>query len=304
MGNPEITTVSKIKDLLFALLQKGLNPTQLEKLELVQQKLSNGFSERRFYFTFSVLSQKVGKGMLAAAPDIMNQLQALRSEFSTDGWTADRTARVWLILLLLEKTGSDFLHHFEKIFSTADGQEQVALYSCLPLLPHSLGPELEKRAAEGVRTNITAIFDAVALNNPYAADYLEEGAWNQLVLKAAFMDRPIYQISGLDRRANAVLAKIISDYAHERWAAGRIVSPEFWRPVTPFLNDELLEDIKKLFNDSVVIQKQAAALVCYHSDYPPAKELLQQHPTFNHSLADQTLNWHQLALAWWEQKDK
>jgi hypothetical protein len=50
----------------------------------------------------------------------------------------------------------------------------------------------------------------------------------------------------LDHRANQALADTLSDFAHERWAAGRRVPSQVWRLVPAFMNDQLHRDIKKL----------------------------------------------------------
>ncbi|MEX0362783.1 MAG: EboA domain-containing protein, partial [Allomuricauda sp.] len=75
-----------------------------------------------------------------------------------------------------------------------------------------------------------------------AAAYLEDPAWNQLVLKAIFMERPLYKIQNIDQRRNKELADMLQDYIQERWAAKRMVSPEVWRLVHQYLR----EDVKQL----------------------------------------------------------
>ncbi len=55
-----------------------------------------------------------------------------------------------------------------------------------------------------------------------------------MVLKALFVGSALDPIIGLDDRANPELARILIDYARERWAAARPVTPELWRTVTPF----------------------------------------------------------------------
>ena len=47
--------------------------------------------------------------------------------------------------------------------------------------------------------------------------------------------------------ANPELARILIDYARERWAAGRPVTPELWRPVRPFTDDpEIRAELDRL----------------------------------------------------------
>jgi hypothetical protein len=137
--------------------------------------------------------------------------------------------------------------------------EQVALYSALPLLPYP--EEFVSRAAEGVRTNMRDVFDAVVLQNPFPAGFFSEEQWNQMVLKAVFTSRPLYTICGIDDRCNARLAEMLLDFAHERWAAGRKVTPELWRCVAPYVTERNSADIQKLSESPDELEQLAAALV-------------------------------------------
>lgn len=78
--------------------------------------------------------------------------------------------------------------------------------------------------------------------------YFEEAAWNQMVLKALFIGRPIGEIIGIDERINARLSQIAIDLAHERWAAGREVNPDLWRVTVGYLDETNLNDIKRLLS--------------------------------------------------------
>ncbi|MEX0881932.1 MAG: EboA domain-containing protein, partial [Cyclobacteriaceae bacterium] len=204
-------------------------------------------------------------------------------------WNELQTARTLLLLSMVSEEDTTWMGKMDKIVETGDLHEQEAVYAALPLLPF---PEkLTKRAAEGLRTNITSIFDAIALDNPYPSEYLEEKAWNQLLLKAIFMQRPLYRIIGADQRANPELAKTLVDYVHERWSAGRVVMPELWRYVGPFLDEHSLPMLDKVFREGEQLEQQAAALACYHNDKEIGGKLLENYPQLKSQVASGSLSW-------------
>lgn len=149
----------------------------------------------------------------------------------------DRAVRTWL-LLSLAIDNEQYLKVIKQLANTADVRELTALYQALPFLPNP--KQYYHIATEGVRSNMTDVFNAIALYNSYPAAYFDEPAWNQMILKALFVGSPLYMIQGLEQRANLALAKMLVDYAHERWAAKRSVSPELWRIVGRFADTAIL----------------------------------------------------------------
>ena len=105
------------------------------------------------------------------------------------------------------------------------------------------------------------------------------------------MERDLRNILHVDERANEKLAKTISDYARERWAAGRKVLPHFWRPVSPFINGDLLDDIKKLFESDDEIDQKAGVLSCYYSKLEDPKKLLATRPDLVALIKKNELSW-------------
>jgi hypothetical protein len=234
------------------------------------------------------LSKKILNVELAEEKDLDEAIPG----FLVNGWSLVRLARVWFLTQLNAADKETFIKNMETLFDTAEMNELVALYSALPVLEY---PEQWLfRATDAVRSNMGFVFDAIALHNPYPAKYFSELAWNQLVLKTIFNDKPVHFITGLEERENENLALILSDFAHERWAAGRSVAPNVWRLVSKFMNESLLADMKHLFESGQTQNKEAAALACYDSDYEPAKALLSSYPEFEKSIAEGALTWSNL----------
>ena len=187
-------------------------------------------------------------------------------------WTMDRLARVLLLISVANEPEPAAKQAIDTLFDTAELQELVALYTALPWLPAP--EEWLFRATEAVRSNMGPVFEAIAFDNPYPAQYFAEPAWNQLVLKCIFTDKPIDRIVGLTDRANQTLANNLSDFAHERWAAGRTVPPEVWQLIPRFMTKTLLADVKKLLKSTRMPDREAARAVCQQTTYLPARQLL------------------------------
>ncbi|WP_435356163.1 EboA domain-containing protein [Emticicia sp. SJ17W-69] len=210
------------------------------------------------------------------------------NDVSINNWSLDRLVRVYL-LSLLDSTDKDiYTKTLDTLFETAENNEAVALISALPFFAY---PDYWLlRATDAVRSNIGLVFDAIAFQNPYPMQNFSELAWNQLVLKCIFNDKPIHRIQGLNVRANQELANSISYLAHERWAAGRTIPAQAWRLVSRFMNETIFKDICTLFvsqkpNDSI-----AAVLVCSETDFLPAKEELKKY----HELNSKAFSWQML----------
>ena len=209
------------------------------------------------------------------------------------GWDSLQVARIYLVLQLPFQNEA-WQAILQQLFETGDMYEQQALYAALPLFPNAEG--LLPRAIEGCRTNMSLIFDAIALRNPFPARFFPEANWNQLVLKAIFMQRPLYLIQDLDRRRNAALAAMATDFAHERWAAGRAVMPEVWRLLVPFMGPQYLDDLKKVLAATDATEQKAGALAAYQSSYAPAKELLTAYPLLHEACATDAYRWEDLGI--------
>ena len=244
----------------------------LDWLNSQTEKINADASPTKFFLAFSQASRFFKKDNLNLTEGEKNTATNLVSDFDPNHWDVLQTARTYLLLKFAPGKEA-WLKAINQLFETGDMHEQQALYAALPVIPYS--EELLTRAIDGCRTNMTLIFDAIALNNPYPAAHFPEANWNQLVLKSIFMQRPIYRIQHLDKRRNQALADIASDFAHERWAAGRPVMPELWRLVSPFLNEHLLEDLKKVVFSEDQLEAEGGILAAYQSDFAPAKDLLK-----------------------------
>lgn len=278
-------------ELLFVWLRSRLDRAPQEWLDGQRRKLAQG-AERDLYLAISLVPRKLGKADLAPEPAELEAADAARPGWDPRGWSVDQAGRIAL-LLAGGGSGEGFAARLEQLFATADVSEQIALYRGLPLYPD---PERHVvRAREGARSGMRPLFEAVAHQSPYPMERFDDNAWNHMVLKALFIGSTLAPIQGLDRRANPELMRMLSDYAHERWAAERPVSPELWRCVGPFADDAALDDLARVLASATPAERRAAVLALSSCPAPRARAMLDEQPALLAEVCSGALRWDDLA---------
>lgn len=212
--------------------------------------VSHQDTQYKFSVFFSMTPRFISDGIPNWNIDEQKQLESIYPGFSKTNWTKQDLVRVVLMISINSEENKEILNSF---FEIAEMQELVVIFKGLYLLENA--NEFTKMVEEGIRTNMVNVFDGLIAGNPYAKSYLEEWAWNQLVLKAFFLDRPIYTMQYIDEGKNEDLANMLQDYVRERWAANRTISPEIWRLIQEYLRD----DVKQLIEERAFegVEKEA-----------------------------------------------
>lgn len=278
--------------LISAIIKKNVDNSTWEWLKDRGIVVSKEIGSNQLIGTFSAVQRKTVKknSKLTEVEEI--QIDKLLPGFSIHDWSIQRLCRVWLLMQINSSDKYNYLKNIEALFGNAEMNELVALYSALPVLDYP--EEWRIRCAEGIRSYMGSVLEAIMYDNPYPSGYLSEPAWNQLILKALFTDKEINRIVGLDDRANKSLATALFDYIHERQAANRTVNIQLWRLVGKFLDENNFDNIYRLFQNGDIIEKKAAALACSLSEYEPAKILLQQESNLKTAIEEDKLNWNSL----------
>ncbi len=294
MQGSDISCMS-ITDWLAAILKKRLSSDAWSWLADAAEKNRRAPSERHVFIQFSMAIRQSGKDKLSLSSEELHAAQNIIANWTPQYWRIDHAIRIYLVLCLDGLAQADFCTTLDRLFQAADLGEAEALYLSLPLLPY---PDAHvARASEGLRSNIKTVFEAVAHFSPYPRQHFDEMTWNQMVLKALFVDAQLDPIVGLDERCNAALTTMLCQYAHERWAASREISIELWRCVGahPETGPETqaFTDLERVLSSGSSREQCAIALSLQACTAPQALHLQQQYPQVYEQLT-QGLCWQDL----------
>jgi hypothetical protein len=110
---------------------------------------------------------------------------------------------------------------FDGLFRAGEMGEQVSVLRTLWALPDA---ELyQATAIEACRTNAVSVFEAIACENPYPAARFDELSFNQMIIKAMFLEVSVRRVESLEARITPELVRMALGLASERRAAGRVV---------------------------------------------------------------------------------
>lgn len=179
-------------------------------------------SEDSLALLFASAAKRFGKAPVQLTNEERTQLVNAGVDWELGGWTLDELARGAILLRSLEKQpAAQHASTLDELFRQGDTRERTSLLKTLPFLPH---PEAcLSLAIESCRSSVQPIFEAIACENPYPAAYFPELNFNQLVLKALFVEVSLKRVTGLRARATPELFRMARDYANERKAAGRSI---------------------------------------------------------------------------------
>jgi hypothetical protein len=280
-------------DLLTNWLAKRLMPEQHHWVDEQASRIRAAQSAAALATAVGLAPRRLGKADLALDEADAKAARAIRPGFDPSQWSLDQTARVLFVLASFEGDEGRFAERLEALFRTGDVGEHVALLCGLPLYPAS--EHLIARAAEGVRSAMQPVFEAVAHRNPFPRDHFSDAQWNQMVVKTLFIGSRLAPIQGLDERRNADLARTLFDYAHERWAARRPVSPELWRCVGPFAEEADIADLSRVLKEGSDMEAAAAALALSESSLPSALAALGSVPALLTGIEDGHITWNEIS---------
>lgn len=256
-------------------LAKHAKQESLAWLDSKEKQIHSEKSDRVYFITFSEVPRHFGKEAVTYTKNELEQANSIRQNWNPESWNLSQLVRTSLILGYARHQPEQFKNAMDKIFNAADTYELITLYEALPLFPN---PEtFLLHATNGIRNNMVSVIDAIALNNPYPSEFFNEIAWNQLVLKTFFVGSQIAKVIGLKRRANSELGKALMNTVEERFAADRPIQLEVWCLIGFCADNDILNSLKKLLNQSNPILHNGALLACGHCSLPEAKKLLDEH---------------------------
>lgn len=276
--------------LILDWLKRRIPADGLAWLEEKAALVATGAPDKTVFASFSACVRHAGKAPLDLSAADLEAARATVPDWAPSDWTCDQAARVFLLLSL--PPGSRSAQLMDQMWQTADMGEAVTLQKALAVLPYPEGHMA--RAREAIRSNIKSVFEAIAVRNPYPASNFDTVGWNQMVVKTFFVDVPLSQVVGVDRRANPPLSRMLDDLAHERWAAGRPFPPDLWRCVGPCADAKALADLKKVLTTGSPIEKRAAALALKSCSDPKAAAILASDAALENAVRSGSLTWETL----------
>jgi hypothetical protein len=240
--------------------------------------------------------RKLGKADLQPTAVEVQAAQTLRQGLDPTEWSVDQTARIAFTLAFYQGDEAGFVQQVAMLVDTSEINELLAIFRGFALFPHPQA--LEPKAREAIRSTMRPVYEAMSHRNPYPFEFFDEAAWNQMIVKAFFLDSSIWQIQGVDERYNPDLSVILISLVQERWAAGRFIAPEIWRCAVPHANAEgVVVILQALAGKALERELQVIAKICLSHPALCAPEVVQTVKAKSWAVDPNSLPWSSFASA-------
>ena len=275
-------------ELIVAWIGRQTSPEAVAWFNAKRAGLAADSSPRAFASVFGSVVRRMGKGNLGLEPSDLAAAEKARPRWRPAGLTVDQAARIVLLVDAAKATGS-FPERLKGLAASADLSELIATIRACHSIPirtrlFRLRPKAAHRDADGLRSRSSS--------ESVSGGELPIYAWNHMVLKTLFIDSVLHPIVGLDDRWNDELAGVLVNYAHERWAAHRPVTPELWRGVGPFADAVAIADLARVLVEGDPLEQRAAALALTASRDPAAAKALARRRDLADAVAAGEITWN------------
>lgn len=282
----------EVAPVLMSVLKQNLDEDEMHYLIDLKDQIMLNPAAGSFIMNFGRVSRMIERREVQFSKDQLIEIRNYYPGFISDNWYTDVMVRAYLLTQYPVENRESVV---SKILSVANMKELVALYKGIYLLDdrYSYIDMMQK----GVKTNMVNVFDAIALNNPFAAEFFDDVHWNKLVIKAIQMNRPIYQIYGIDHRKNEQLASGLLRYASESWNNGKNVTIELWRNIAGFVSGENISVVFEGIKQGTRMEKAALSKAILESSFPKGHFWLKENKLFD--LGNQ-FSWDQIGIKAWK----
>ncbi len=267
--------MSSARELLVGIFSRRVPSATMVWLDGASRDLvaSRDATSSSFPTLISLASRHVPRGPLEPTNAERAQAFDVLEGWNPERWSLLDAARAVLVLSRRDVGEQGIVDALEECFRYADVGELVALYRTLALLPDTR--RFAWRTGEGCRSSMRVVLEAAACDNPLPFTVFDDRAWRQLVIKALFVEAPLWRVYGLDRRLDAELARMALDLADERRSAARPVYPELWACLGRFAGERGHAAIEKELAGTHQTGRRAAAIALARAG--DAERLTQLH---------------------------
>jgi len=265
MNSPDLVSVGATPLLIIrSILGARLTGLAAGFLSQAERDIRELVDTKTFCRFFSMSSRHAkSKTLLSLSSQELENISSSGVEWNPKSWSLLEAVRIYLLLYLSQNVKEALFEDvYERCFKHADQGELCALYKALPLLRENGGDHKRFfwRAAEGCRSNMQSIFESVACESSYPVRHFSTVAWNQLVVKALFLNVPLWRVYGLDGRLSEELSRIVSDLIEEKTSAGRDIPNQLWLCFGPYANQRVLTLMEQHFCSSENISSNKAII--------------------------------------------